>query len=470
MTETPDLFAAEMRVVNVGSDLFADALAAQGVAVARVAWQPQAGDAALGVLLPDARVDEANEEAARRMIATRPRLVDVQPACEAIPGMHQHLLLHAGPPIGWERMSGPLRGAVTGALMYERLASDSAEAERLAASGEIEYAPCHHYNAVGPMAGIVSASMQVQIIEEPVYGHRTYSTLNEGIGKALRFGANSPEVIEKLRWMEQTLGPALARAIQKMGGLDLKNVTAQALQMGDECHNRNKAATSLFIREVAPFLVETGKTSEEMARVLRFMNGNDHFFVNLSMATCKAMTLPAQGIPFSSVVTTMARNGTEFGIRVSGLGERWYTAPAQRINGLYFSGYAAEDANPDIGDSSITETAGIGGFAMAAAPAITQFIGGTPADALRYTTEMYDITVAENDQYRLPPLGFRGAPLGIDIRQVVRQNLLPVINTGIAHRLPGVGQVGAGIVRPHMACFVAEARDLATSINADATG
>ncbi|HEV2579273.1 MAG TPA: DUF1116 domain-containing protein [Ktedonobacteraceae bacterium] len=469
MTETSDLFTSPVRAVNVGSDLFADALAAQGAAVARVAWQPPAGnsDDALGVLLPDVRVDKANQEATRRMIAARPRLVDVRPAREAIPGMHQHLLLHAGPPIGWERMSGPLRGAIIGALIYENLASDSAEAERLAAGGEIEFAPCHHFNTVGPMAGVVSASMQVQVIEEPVYGHQTYSTLNEGFGKALRFGANSPEVIEKLRWMEQTLGPALARAIQKMGGLDLKTVTAQALQMGDECHNRNKAATSLFIREVAPYLVETSKSVEEVARVLRFINGNDHFFVNLSMATCKAMTLPARGIPFSSVVTTMARNGTDFGIRVSGLGDRWYVAPAQRINGLYFSGYSEEDANPDIGDSSITETAGIGGFSMAAAPAITQFIGGTPADALRYTTEMYDITVAENEQYRLPPLGFRGAPLGIDTRQVVRQNLLPVINTGIAHRLPGVGQVGAGIVRPPMACFVAAARDLAASIKAD---
>ena len=466
MSDTPDIFSSSMHVVNVGSDLFADALAAQGVPVARVSWQPPAGDsdAALSVLLGSAMIDQANQEAVQRMIATRPRLVDVRPAGEVIDGMHKRLVLHAGPPITWERMSGPLRGAIIGALLYENLAPDLAAAEQLAASGEIAFAPCHHYNAVGPMAGVVSASMPVQVIEESVYGHQTYSTLNEGLGKVLRFGANSPEVIDRLRWMEQVLGPALARALRAREGLELKPITAQALQMGDECHNRNKAATSLFIREIAPSLVETGNSSEEVAAVLRFMHGNDHFYVNLSMASCKAMTLAARDIRMSSVVTTMARNGTDFGIRVSGLGDRWYVAPAQPVKGLYFSGYTEADANPDIGDSAITETAGTGGFAMAAAPAIVQFIGGTPADALRYTTEMYDITVAENSQYQLPPLGFRGAPLGIDIRQVVRQNLLPIINTGIAHRLPGVGQVGAGIVRPPMACFVAAVHDLATSV------
>lgn len=419
---------------------------------------------AIEVLLGDARVAQANQEAVQRMLAARPRFVDVRPAGEAIPGMHTHLLLHAGPPLAWERMSGPLRGAIMGALLYEELAPDIADAERLAASGEIAFAPCHHYHAVGPMAGVVSASMPVQVIEEPVYGHQAYSTLNEGLGKVLRYGANSPAVLTKLRWMQQVLGLALARAVRAMGGMELKSMIAQALLMGDECHNRNKAATSLFLREIAPYLLETGVSTEETASVLRFINGNDHFFVNLSMAACKAEMLAAHGIRYSSVVTTMARNGTDFGIRVSGLGSRWYVAPAQPVKGLYFSGYSADDANPDIGDSAITETAGIGGFAMAAAPAIVQFIGGTPADALRYTLEMYKITVAEDSQYQLPPLNFRGSPMGIDIRQVVHQQLLPIINTGIAHRLPGIGQVGAGIVRPPMECFVAAVHDLAASL------
>ncbi len=466
MTNSSSFFASPLRIVNVGADLFADALSVQDVPVTRVRWQPAAGNStsALSILLGDPRVDQANQQAGQRMMAARPRLVDVRPAREVIPGMHSHLLLHAGPPITWERMSGPLRGAIIGALLYEGLASDPIAAEQLAASGEITFAPCHHYNAVGPMAGVTSASMPVQIIEEPVYGHQTFSTLNEGLGKVLRYGANSADVITKLRWMQDVLAPALARAVRAMGGMEVKSMTAQALQMGDECHNRNKAATSLFLRQIAPYLVETGNSTAETASVLRFMHGNDFFYLNLSMAACKASALAAHDIAFSSIVTTMARNGTDFGIRVSGLGDRWYVAPAQQIKGLYFSGFSAEDANPDIGDSTISETVGIGAFAMATSPAIVQFIGGTPADAMRYTLEMYDITVGEDSQYQLPPLNFRGTPTGIDIRQVVRQNLLPIINTGIAHRLPGIGQVGAGIVHPPMECFVAAVHDLAASI------
>src|SRR6266851_6505540 len=374
MTETPDLFSSSLRIANVGADLFADALEEQGVPVTRVSWQPAAGDSdvPLSILLSDERVDQANQEAVKRMMAARPRFVDVRPAHEAIPGFHQNLLLHAGPPITWERMSGPLRGAILGALIYEGLAPDLAAAEQLAASGAIVFEPCHHHNAVGPMAGLISASMPVQVLEEPVYGHQTYSTLNEGLGKVLRYGANSPDVIAKLRWLEQVLGPALARAVRAMGGIEIKTITAQALQMGDELHNRNKAATSLFFREIAPYLVETGTSTEETARVLRYIHGNDFFYLNTSMAACKAITLAAHGIPFSSVVTTMARNGTDFGIRVSGLDDRWYVGPAQPVKGLYFSGYTEEDANPDIGDSTISETAGIGAFAMATAPAIVQ--------------------------------------------------------------------------------------------------
>jgi hypothetical protein len=463
MTDPSTLFRVPLRVVHIGADLFADALTAQHVPVTRVAWQPAAGesDSALSMLLNEPRIEQANQQAVQHMVGARPRLVDVRPAHEVIAGMHPRLLLHAGPPITWNRMSGPLRGAMLGALLYEGLAVDIVAAERLIEGGEIEFAPCHHYGAVGPMAGVISASMPVQIIEEPMYGHQTFSTLNEGLGKVLRYGANDAEVLTRLRWMEQVLGPALARAIRALGGIDIKPMTAQALQMGDECHNRNKAATSLLIRHLAPALVETGTSTEETASVLRFLNGNDHFYLNLSMAACKAAALAAHGIAYSSVVTTMARNGTDFGIRVSGLGDRWFVGPAQHIEGLYFSGFSAQDANPDIGDSAISETVGIGAFAMATAPAIVQFVGGMPADALRYTTEMYDITVAEDSQYQLPPLNFRGTPVGIDIRQVVRQNLLPVINTGIAHRLPGIGQVGAGIVHPPMECFVTALQYLA---------
>lgn len=453
MTDIPSS-PASMSVINVGADLFADAIEEQGVSVTRVAWRPPAGDAhALAKLLADPSVDAANALAVERMLAAHPVITDVRPAREVIPALRERKLLHAGPPIGWERMCGPMRGAVIGACLYEGWAKDEDEALALAASGAIDFEPCHHYNAVGPMAGIVSPSMPVFVVEDKTHGNTTYATLNEGLGKVLRYGAYGPDVLARLRWMGDVLGPALARAIHQLDSIDVRSIMAQALQMGDECHNRNKAATSLFARQIAPALVETGASSAETAAVLRFIAGNDHFHLNPSMAAAKAITLAGANIPRSSVVVTMARNGVDFGIRVSGLGDRWFTGPAQYIQGLYFAGYGPEDANPDIGDSAITETSGVGAFAMAGAPAIVQFIGGAPADALRYTRSMYDITVTRNPLFGLPALDFQGVPTGIDIRQVCRLNMPPVINTGIAHRLAGIGQVGAGIVHPPMQCF-----------------
>jgi hypothetical protein len=452
-------------VINIGADIFADALEAQNVVVTRVAWRPPAGDGhALQKLLADPAVDAANELAVERMLAAHPVLIDVRPAGEAIPALRDKKLLHAGPPIAWERMCGPMRGAVIGACIYEGWASNEAEAVALAEAGALDFEPCHHYNAVGPMAGIISPSMPVVVVEDSVHGNITFATLNEGLGKVLRYGAFAPEVLERLRWMQNILGPALGRAVRKLGGVDLRAIMAQALQMGDECHNRNKAATSLFVRQVGPALVETGNSTTETAAVLRFIAGNDHFHLNPSMAAARAITLAGANVPHSSVVVTMARNGVDFGIRVSGLGERWFVGPAQYIQGLYFVGYSVEDANPDIGDSAITETSGVGAFAMAGAPAIVQFIGGTPADAMRYTREMYDITVTSNPLFGLPSLDFQGVPTGIDIRQVCRLNMLPVINTGIAHRLPGVGQVGAGVVYPPMECFEQALQALAEAL------
>jgi Protein of unknown function (DUF1116) len=452
-------------VINIGADIFADALEAQNVAVTRVAWRPPAGDGhALQKLLADLAVDAANKLAVERMLAAHPVLIDVRPAGEAIPALRDKKLLHAGPPIAWERMCGPMRGAVIGACIYEGWASNEAEAVALAEAGALDFEPCHHYNAVGPMAGIISPSMPVVVVEDSVHGNITFATLNEGLGKVLRYGAFAPEVLERLRWMQNILGPALGRAVRKLGGVDLRAIMAQALQMGDECHNRNKAATSLFVRQVGPALVETGSSITETAAVLRFIAGNDHFHLNPSMAAAKAITLAGANVPHSSVVVTMARNGVDFGIRVSGLGDRWFVGPAQYIQGLYFAGYNAEDANPDIGDSAITETSGVGAFAMAGAPAIVQFIGGTPADAMRYTREMYDITVTSNPLFGLPSLDFQGVPTGIDIRQVCRLNMLPVINTGIAHRLAGVGQVGAGVVYPPMECFEQALQALAEAL------
>jgi hypothetical protein len=386
------------------------------------------------------------------ILGARPVLIDVLTAADVVPGLGPRTLLHAGPPLPWRRMCGPVRGAVIGAIVYEGWARTAEAARAQADGGEIVFAPCHHHGAVGPMAGILSPSMPVLVVENSSAGNRAFATLNEGLGKVLRFGAGGPEVLERLGWMAATLGPALGRALRHRGAIDLKRLTAQALQMGDECHNRNVASTALFTRMIASALVATSE-KDVAARVLEFLLGNDHFYLNLSMAACKAALDAAHGVPGSTVVTAMARNGVEVGVRLSGTGDRWFTAPAEVPDGLYFPGYTAEDANPDLGDSAITETMGIGGFAMAAAPAIVRFVGGTPADALGYTERMYGITLARNSDYGIPALGFAGTPTAIDARRVVESGVAPVINTGIAHREAGVGQIGAGIARAPLACF-----------------
>lgn len=460
MTAINDLFASRLTVINIGAPLFKDDLAAQNVPVVQLDWRPPAGGrpeliAALDALLDRPATDAANEKAVAAILAARPVLADVAlAALEAVPGMTPTTILHAGPPARWENMAGPMKGAVIGALIYEGLAGDENEAAALAASGRITFAPCHEHSAVGPMAGILSASMPVWVVENATHGNRSYCTLNEGLGKVLRFGAFSGEVIDRLRWMRDELAPALKAALAQTGAIDLRSLIAQAMHMGDECHNRNKAGTSLFIRTVAPGLAKAGLDPAAVARVLAFLHSNDHFFLNLSMPAAKAALDAAHGIEGSSVVTTMCRNGVEFGIRVSGCpGNTWFTGPAQMVQGLFFPGYTVADANPDIGDSAITETYGIGGFAMGGAPAIVQFVGGTPADALEYTRKMYEITLAENTSYTIPNLNFRGTPTAIDIRKVAATGLLPVINTGMAHREPGIGQVGAGVVRPPRECF-----------------
>jgi len=399
------------------------------------------------------RIEAANKKVMEIILNGQPTLLDIGVAGEVLPQMTKKTILHAGPPIKWGKMSGPLRGAVIGALIYEGLASNEKEAFELAASGEISYDPCHHHNAVGPMAGVVSASMPVWILQNKKYGNYSYCTLNEGLGKVLRYGAYSDEVIKRLKWMENLLALLLKQALKLHGPIDLKTMITQALQMGDEGHNRNRAGTSLLIRELAPNIIQTKFSEKEKIEVLKFIDSNDHFFLNLTMPAAKCTMDAAKNIEFSTIVTVMARNGTEFGIRISGLGERWFTGPAGIVDGLLFPGYTAEDANPDIGDSVIAETAGIGGFAMAAAPAIVQFVGGTAKDAVNFTLKMYEITAAENNIYKIPALDFRGTPTGIDIRKVVEIGILPSINTGIAHKDPGIGQIGAGLVKPPMNCF-----------------
>ena len=454
------LFSSELKAINMGLDSFSQTLRREGADAVQVEWKPPAGgNEKIAAMLdriesnPKLQRDNANEEAISRVLKGKPTLIDIGIAAEVVPGMNKKLILHSGPPVAWENMSGPLRGAVMGGLIYEGLAADTVEAEKLAASGEITFDPCHHHASVGPMAGIMTASMPVWIFKNETFGNFAYCTLNEGLGKVLRYGANSPEVIDRLKWIEKVLAPILKEALAAHGPIDMKNLIAQVLQMGDEGHNRNRAGTSLFIRELAPYLVMLDRKKEDLAEVFRFMHTNDHFFLNLTMPACKATVDAAMGIEGSSLIVAMARNGTEFGIRISGLGERWFTGPASRVDGLYLPGFSEKDAALDVGDSVITETAGIGGFAMAGAPAIVKFVGGTPQDALNVTKRMYEITLKENDTYQIPALDFRGTPTGIDLFKVVETGVLPAINTGIAHKDPGVGMVGAGLVKPPVKCF-----------------
>jgi hypothetical protein len=450
---TQPLFGAPLSVVNVGLHAFAESLRAQSVPVTQVAWQPPRAPRLMRTRT-GIDIEAANLEAVSRVMEGRPMLIGMGIARQVISGYHDRLILHAGPPITWERMCGPQRGAVMGALVYEGLAEDERAAAELAASGDVEFAPCHHYHAVGPMAGIVSPSMPVFVVRNETYGNTAYATQNEGLGRVLRYGAYGQDVYERLRWMEETLYPTLQAAIDSIeGGIDLRALIAQALHMGDECHNRNRAGTSLFLRAVTPAIVRTCSDAERAAQVFEFIERNDHFFLNLSMPAGKAMLEPAEGIAGATILTTMARNGTDFGIRLAGMPDRWFVAPAGVVDGLYLPGFGPQDANPDIGDSTITETAGFGGFAMAAAPAIARFVGGTAQDAIEATLEMYEICFAEHEHFSIPALGFRGTPLGIDVRRVAETGILPRLNTGIAHREPGIGMVGAGVLRAPAACF-----------------
>jgi hypothetical protein len=395
----------------------------------------------------------ANRECLRRLQASTAMLVGLRPAREVVPGLDAgRVVLHAGPPVAWERMCGPMRGAVIGAALFEGWAKTPDDVMAMAAAGELTFDPCHHHRAVGPMAGIITPSMAVYVVRNEAFATEAYATINMGLGKVLRMGAYDDSVLERLRWMNGDLAARLDAALGRAGGVDVKSLISQALSMGDEVHNRARAATSLLVRQLAPHVAATAGAAGE--RALAFMGAGDSFFLNIGMAACKVALDAAHGVAGATMLTAMARNGTEFGIRVSGTGDRWFTAPAPKVQGLYFAGYGPDDANPDIGDSAITETAGLGAFAMAAAPAIVQFVGGSPKLAFDTTLEMYEITLGEHETFKIPALDFRGTPVGIDVRKVVETGLVPVIDTGIAHKQAGVGQIGAGLSAAPMDCFI----------------
>ena len=462
MTSITELFTSDLSVISVGVAMFADDIAAQGARATSLDWTPPGGGrpeviqalTRLEEPAVAARIEAANKEAVDRIIASQPMLVGFDQAINVVPGMTRKTILHAGPPITWERMCGAMQGAVTGALVFEGLAGDVEEAAEVAASGEITFSPCHEHDCVGSMAGVTSASMYMHIVENRTYGNVAYTNLSEQMAKILRMGANDDSVIERLNWMRDVLGPVLREAMEFAGEIDLRLMLAQALHMGDECHNRNVAGTTLLIQALAPNILQTSFTTEEKKQVFDFIASSDYFSGPTWMAMAKASLDAAHGIEHSTVVTTMARNGVEFGIRVSGIpGNTWFTGPAQRVVGPMFAGYKPEDSGLDIGDSAITETYGIGGFAMATAPAIVALVGGTVDEAIGFSRRMKEITTAANPNVTIPLLDFMGVPTGIDVRKVELTGILPVINTAIAHKEAGIGMIGAGITSPPVDCF-----------------
>ncbi len=449
-------------VVNVGIEFFKDDILKQGGRAVQVDWRPPGGGkveviAALDRLATEARserIEAANRLAVERIVNSRPMLVGFGRAIDVVPGMTRKTILHAGPPITWERMNGAMKGAVTGALVFEGLATDLTHAAEVAASGDIHFAPCHEYSCVGSMAGVTSASMTMHVVRNKTYGNVAYTNLSEQMAKILRMGANDASVIERLNWMRDVLGPILSAAMELAGEIDLRLLLSQALHMGDECHNRNNAGTALLIQALAPFILETHFPTAQKRQVFDFVASSDYFSGPTWMALCKCALDAAHGIPDSTIVTTMCRNGVEFGIRVSGLpGNTWFTGPAQPVIGPMFAGYKREDSGLDIGDSAITETYGLGGFAMAAAPAIVALVGGTIDDAISFSVSMAEITTAQNPNVTIPLLNFRGIASGIDVRKVVQTGILPVISTAIAHKEAGIGMIGAGITYPPVECF-----------------
>lgn len=409
-------------------------------------------------------IDEANAAVAQKIIDAQPRLVDIVPAKTVIPELEDRLILHAGPPIAFEDMPDPVQGAAIGAAIFEGWAKDEQEARRVCE--QAEFAPNHHFRAVGAMGGILTGNLPVFVVENATDGNRAYTTMHEGEGKVLRFGVYDESVGEHLTWMRDVLGVAVSKALKQLpdGGLPLNPLLARAVSMGDEFHVRNTAASSLLFRELAPELVRVDMPQDQIVSVLDFLAGNNEFFLTLAMVAGKATLDAAASVQEGSIVTCLTRNGREFAIRVSGLGDRWFTGPEEKLDTLYFPGFTDDDACPDTGDSAILEAYGFGGLVAVAAPAVQQLIGtgeGGFDDALAISEEQSEIVVTNNPNMPIPNWNFKGVPVGIDIRKVVSTGIAPLITTAVMHKKAGIGMVGIGKVRASMPCFTAAVEALA---------
>ncbi|GAC1354446.1 MAG: DUF1116 domain-containing protein [Herpetosiphon sp.] len=461
-TATP-LFTSDLRVIGAGLSAFSAALRSQQVTVVELDWRPPAeGNADLVAILKAMyadrelthRIDAANEEVLRRIVDSNPQIVDVLPAGEAM-SLPPYTILHSGPPITWERMCGPQQRAVIGAVRFEGWAAEATTATAMITSGQITLRPCHTFNAVAPMTGIISPSMPVLVARNEPFGNLAFSTFNEGRGNTLWFGVCDDGTLERLRWIRDKLGPAMHATLHQHGPLNVFDIVAQGLQMGDECHARSAACTALLVKRLTASLVEAGVQRRTIAEFLRFADENNHFFLNFTMAAVKATMDAAHNVPFSTIVTAMSRNGVDFMLRVAGLGNRWIVAPVSPMDeAVYYTGYSVNDAAGDIGDSAIIETCGLGGMAIAAAPTVAPFVGGTLAHEVAAVEELFAITGRGHPRFRLPTMNGQNTPLGIDLLRVVETRTVPFITTGVLHATsPTVGQIGTGVARAPINIF-----------------
>ncbi len=401
----------------------------------------------------DELIVQANHQAIAAMVESQPVWIGCANAVDVIPGMTKYTILHAGPPISWERMCQPMRNGIIGAILFEELAPDISQAEELINSGKIILSPCHDYSAVGGMTGITSATMPVAVVRNDTKGNYAYCSLHEGMQpRGFSWGNYDAESITNMLWLRDELSPVLDAALKLSGGLDLRSLVSRSVIMGDEIHGRCVASTSLISRELSPWLVQLNFNKNILRRVCEYLRITDMFSLHVVMAAAKVMADSAKHIPYSTIVTAMARNGVNFGIKVSALGEKWFTGPAQKIKTVYFSPkWNDQIATPDIGDSSIVEVVGLGGLIHAASPAHGYALGFTYSESLRKTMEAYAFCTDEFKAWQIPTLDFRGVPFGIDIRKVISTGRTPTLDTATAH-VEG-GKIGIGEALAPMEAF-----------------
>ena len=463
MTNKATKFKDDLRVINAGLEGFAQAMRYQDVPVVEIDWRPPAdGEINLIEILKTIyynkelveRINSANKMVIERIQNANPQIVDVIPAGEAMK-LPSHTILHSGPPISWEKMCGPQKRAVLGAIQFEGWAKNENEAIKFVEKEMVNLCPCHKYNAVGPMTGIISPSMPVLVTRNDSYGNYGFSTFNEGRGNALWFGVCDKETLERLQWIRYTLGPAMKAAIKKHGPINVFDIVEQGVQMGDECHARHVASTALLLKRLMPAMLEAGISGKTVASIIRFMDENSHFFLNFTLAAVKVTMDSAHNIPYSTIVTAMSRNGVDFMLRVAGLGNNWLVAPVSAMDkAVYYTGFTAADAAGDIGDSAIIETCGLGGMAIASAPSMASFVGDMFSDEITAIRKLGAITLATHDRFRMPAMDTENTPLGIDLLRVVETRVVPFITTGILHETSStVGQIGTGVANAPVTLF-----------------